>query len=108
LTQKLIFITDSHERLAALAEKHQFEGGYWASTADDGRIVVAAYPRHHHTRFALIEEDGVIVLPAGHDSTPIGDAHKHLAHVDAKPHHTGRDVGEMLAARHGCQFHPDV
>jgi hypothetical protein len=106
--QKLIFIVDSHELLAELAEKHAFEGGYWTSIADDGKVVVVGYPRHHHTRFALAEEDGVIVLPNGHDPAPIGDTHKHLAHIEAMPHHTGRDVGHMLAARHGAPFHPDV
>jgi hypothetical protein len=108
MTQKVVFIVKSHEHLDELADKHPFDGGYWTSIMPDGRIIVAAYPRHHHTRFSLADEDGVVVLPTAHDPAPIGDAHKHLEHIDARPQHTGRDIGVMLAAKHGFQFHPDA
>jgi hypothetical protein len=107
LTQKIIFIVKSHERLAELAEQHTFDGAYWTSITNDGKVVAVVYPRHHHTRFVLAKEDGVIVLPTGHDPEPIGETHKHLGHIDAKPHHTGRDVGVMLSDSHGAPFHPD-
>ena len=107
MRQKIVFLVDSHERLTALIEAHVL-GECVASSLGDGRILARAYPRHDHTRFALADEEGVVVLPTGHDPEPIGDLHRHLAHIDAQPHHTGRDVGLALHLKHGPAFHPDV
>ena len=104
---KIIFTAPSIERLTELVEKHALTDCV-AADSGDGHVVVRAYPRHDHTRFALSGEEGVVVLPTGHDPAPIGDLHRHLAHVDARPHHNGRDVGLLLHARHGAAYHPDT
>jgi hypothetical protein len=105
---KIVFIADSYDVVSSAIEKHSIDGGYWLTVIDDGRLIIAAYPRHHATRFALAEEEGIIVIPGAHDPEPIGDLHKHLGHIGAQPHHTSRHVHLRLAERHGDVFHPDV
>jgi hypothetical protein len=105
---KIVFIVASREHLAELAERHCFEGGVIASAMDDGRLACVAYPRHFHTRFALADEAGVVVVPAPHDPEPIGDLHEHLTHIEAQPGHTSRQVHLRLHGKHGAAFHPDV
>ena len=104
---KLIFIVDSIEALSVSIDRHRFDGGIIASELDDGRCIVVATARHHHTRFVLAEETGVVVLPGHHDPEPIGELHKHLAHIDAKPSEPMRKIAVRLAARHGPHLHPE-
>jgi hypothetical protein len=108
LIPKIIFIANTAAHVSEMIDKHSIDGGYWLSPIDDGRILVAAYPRHHSTRFALAEEEGIVVMPGSHDPEPIGDIHKHLDHIGAQPYHTARHVHLRLAERHGDVFHPDV
>ena len=107
MNQKIIFAASSLDRLKEVCESHHFEECF-VSLPGDGTAIACVYPRHAHTRFALSDEDGIVVLPTGHDPAAIGDLHRHLAHIGAQPHHTGRDIGLMLHAKHGPQFHPDV
>ena len=105
---KVVFIAPSFERLIEIVEKHSLDE-YIVSGIGDGRLIVASFPQHHHTRFALAEEEGVVVIPGAHAPEPVGDLHKHLAHIDAKPHHTARDTLLRLHAKHGSDLlHPDV
>ena len=108
MVAKVVFIAKSHEMVSDLIDKYAIDRGYWLSALDDGRVIVVAYPRHHFTRFALADEDGVTVLPGPHDPGPIGDVHKHLTHIEAKPHHTSREVHLKLHDKHGHQWHPDT
>jgi hypothetical protein len=105
--QKIVLIVPTLARLREIVEAHSLTGCA-ASGMADGRVLVRVYPRHDHTRFALAEEPGVVVLPAAHDPEPIGDLHRHLGHIDAKPHHTMRHVALKLHEKHGPAFHPDV
>lgn len=69
--------------------------------------LAVVYSQHANLRFELADE-GFVLFPGPHDPEPIGDLHKHLAHVKAKPEHTGRELGLLLYAEHGAIFHPDV
>ena len=108
MNPKVVFIAKSADHLATLVETHAFDGGMQSSGLADGRVVVVAHPRHAHTRFALADETGVVVLPGPHAPEPIGDLHQHLAHIEAQPEQTPRQVYLLLHERHGPAFHPDV
>jgi hypothetical protein len=105
---KIVFIASSYDIVSSVIEKHSIDGGYWLTAIDDGRLIVVAYPRHHSTRFSLADEEGVIVMPGPHDPNPIGDLHEHLLHIDARPHHTPREVHLRLHEQHGAAWHPDT
>lgn len=107
MISKIIFIASSNEQLGDLIDRHTLEAIH-ASIIADGRVVCAAYPRHHHTRFALSDEVGVVVFPGVHDPAPIGDLHQHLVHIGAKSDHTMREAALRLHAAHGPVFHPDT
>jgi len=106
--EKIVFIAASYERVSHIIDKYQIDGGYWISSIDAERVIVVAYPRHHATRFMIADEDGITVLPSRHDTEPIGDLHQHLSHVDAKPHHTSREIHHRLHAAHGPEWSPDT
>jgi hypothetical protein len=109
MNAKLILLVESSATYRELCKRHVFErrvtSAGWDST---GRVIVAVYPRHAHTRFALADEPGVVVLPGFHDPAPIGALAMHLAHVEAKPEETMRAVALRLHVAHGPDFHPDV
>ena len=104
---KIVFLTSSIERVEELRRKHSLMDTHVSGT-DDGKVVVSAYPMHFHTRFALAEESDVVVVPSPSDPQPIGDACEHFAHVNARSHHTGREVGLALHEKHGPAFHPET
>ena len=104
---KVIFTVESVDRLKELQDTHRLTECITA-IASDGTVAVCAYPRHHHTRFALADEEGVTVLPAAGDPAPIGEVHRSLASIDAQPEQTARDVLLSLYEKHGAAFHPDT
>jgi hypothetical protein len=105
--QKICILTDA-ETILTLADDPLLVGTIIVSSTLDGKTFVAMiYPKHAHTRFA-IGSDKIIVLPGCHDPAPIGEVHKHLAHIKAEPHHTMRDVALRLHDAHGSAFHPDT
>lgn len=91
-----------------LAEDPRLMGTPLHTSESAGVMLAAIEPRHANLRFELALEEGVTVLPGPHDPAPIGDLHKQLAHVDAKPHETMRAVALRLHVAHGPIFHPDV
>lgn len=107
MTAKIVIIAETPKIEAALGtygSNHSYCSG-----VDSNRSICVIYPRHHHARFALADEPGVTVMPGMHDPTPIGaTVAAALAHVNAKPTETMREVALRLHEKHGSAFHPDT
>ena len=108
MTQKMILVFESAAIRDAVLQKTPNRHAAFG-TLQDGRSVAIVYPRHHEARFLLAQEPGVTVLPGAHDPGPIGETvARALAHVNAKPTETMREVGLRLHEVHGPAFHPDT